>query len=263
MRFGISIFKEHFFHFEYIFERIIEPYSLEAVEFKIEPSFFNEFQNKIGGYVKKLRDFKDDIFLSLHLPIEKINISHPYKPLREASISAIKRSIDIGIGAGIKRGVIHPPYNEEGVSDLGDDEFLKIAFSSMVEIADFCKELGFECLLENKGMRTKRKEFFSDLRYFEEAQRLFSGIVFDLGHLNLSGMHYDYFYCQFKDRIFEVHLHKNEGLKDEHKEIEYLDDNILRFFLKIKDRDISVILEHEKILQNELSLKTLNEWFLR
>ncbi len=260
MKIGISIFKEHFFFFDYVFKEIIEKYSLEVIEFKIEPSFFKEFRSKIGSYIEKLKNFDSDIILSLHLPIEKINIAHPYEPLRRASVSAIKTSIDIGIEAGIKRGVIHPPYNEEGISDFGDDEFLKIAFGGMVEISDYCKEKGFKCFLENKGMRSKREEFFSDLRYFEEAQKFFSGIVFDLGHLNLSGMHYDYFYNQFEDRIFEIHLHKNEGLKDEHRELEYLDDKILRFLLRIKDREIPVILEHEKILQNKLSIETLKNW---
>ncbi len=260
MKFGLSIFKEHFFHFDYVFYKLIKPFSLNFIEFKIETAFLKKFSKKIEGYVKKLKDFNKDIELSVHLPIEKINIAHSYKPLREAAKTAIKESIDIAIENGISRGVIHPPYNEEGISDLSNDEFLKLAFSSMVEISDYSKEKGFSCFLENKGLKAKREEVFSDLRYFDEAQKLFSGIVFDIGHLNLSGMHYEYFYRQFKERIKEIHLHKNSGIKDEHKPVSLKDDKILRFILSIKDSSLPVVLEHENIYESIESLNTLKEW---
>ncbi len=154
-----------------------------------------------------------DLRYSLHSPICDLNVAAMSDRLREASIQEIVSNAVAANRLDIRTMTVHPGLASMAVNGLEDraTERAKLAMRFFDKVS---KEYGVTMAIENMPVMP----FFlgrtaASLAEIVEGTDL--GICFDIGHANTAGQ-IDEMVSTFGDRIVNVHIHDNNGSKDEH-----------------------------------------------
>ncbi len=142
--------------------------------------------------------------LAWYLPI-----GSPLRRLREAAVEEAVRYADTFAAIGVERVTIHanwPPglfTAEEGIDWQSE---------SLARLIPAARERGITLLFEPVGHGHESEENLGRLfaRHPEMAFHL------DIGHFNLNHRSPAHFARVFRDRLGHVHLHDNDGTKDQH-----------------------------------------------
>ena len=154
-----------------------------------------------------------DLHYSVHAPICDINIASISGPIREASMKETLDTIKAANDLGIDRITVHPGLSSMSVHGI-EDRYIAYARQSMEVLDKVSKEYNVTLAIENMP-----NPFFflgrkaEELAYIVEGTEL--GICFDIGHANTTGQ-IDAMIDTFGDRIKNIHIHDNNGEKDEH-----------------------------------------------
>ena len=151
----------------------------------------------------------------------------------------VKGALRLAIAAGSPLYGIHAGYlaradaKADGTFAFDDElspygEALERAVAFINEIAPAYEEAGVRFLVENLFPSPKKRHSLfcslEEIREFMSQIPKSVGLLLDLGHLNVSSgimefdrdLFIDNYLTEFADRLVEVHISENEGLKDEH-----------------------------------------------
>jgi len=138
-----------------------------------------------------------------HLGYRNINSIWEDSDIGEGQVEQYKKDINICMQNNIPMVVMHlttsslpPAYSEIGLKRLQ-------------KIADYAKEMGVKIAFENTKIKGYLEYVLNNIANDNV------GICYDSGHCH-AHFNDEFNYSNFKDRIFAVHLHDNDGTSDQH-----------------------------------------------
>ncbi len=222
---------------------------------------FSEAEHSIIGKEGIINDLigSAGISCSVHAPICDLNIGAMSDRLLSASLSEILGSIASAVKIGATTVTVHPGLCSMAVKGTEEKAALRTK-ESLRMIDRFAQDLGACVVIENMP----QVPFFLG-RTAESLAGLVDGtdlsICFDIGHANTTGQ-IDAMIDLLGDRIRNIHIHDNNGVRDEHLTIG--DGNIdfdrvlgrLRAYRGnyiIESRDFQSAVESDQRLKKKLS----------
>jgi sugar phosphate isomerase/epimerase len=172
--------------------------------------------------VSKLKDIGGSRGLeySVHAPFADINIASLSKPILNAVIKRLKKSIAFASALNAYVWVFHPGL-KTGVSMFYPGMDWHQNLNSVRLLYEIAHDHGVEIAVENVPepfpFLMKNVEQFA--KFYEEINEEI-GLVLDIGHANISGG-IENFLTLFGDRIVHIHASDNDGKSDEHIGIGY------------------------------------------
>ncbi|MEM3699504.1 MAG: sugar phosphate isomerase/epimerase family protein [Candidatus Bathyarchaeia archaeon] len=196
---------------------------------------------------------------SVHAPFADINIASPSKPMLNAMLKRLEKSMAYASALNASVWVFHPGL-KTGVSMFypGMDwlQNLKTTRLLLKKAEDYGAKIAIENVPEPYPFLMKSVEDFA--KFYEEIDEDVS-LVFDVGHANLNGQ-IESFITTFKDNIVHVHLHDNDGRADQHLGIGYgtIDwENVAKLFKKISYNKILIVESVEHVKESMEKLRKL------
>jgi len=153
-----------------------------------------------------------DIEFAIHAPFNDLNIASFNSEIREISLRTIKDSMTAAHELGLQHFSFHPGhYCPAGI--YAPEKVRELSQAGVRELAKFGENLDIEMALENMPLPnwtlcTSKDEI---IEYIEGTGLT---ICFDVGHANINGQLDEF--MEVKDRFGNVHLHDNNGKRDEH-----------------------------------------------
>lgn len=157
---------------------------------------------------------------SVHAPFADINIASPSKPILNAMLKQLKKSITCVSALDAYMWVFHPGL-KTGVSMFypGRDWLQNLKTTRL--LLEFARDHGVEAAIENVP-----EPYLFLIKSVEDFKRFYSevdediGLVLDIGHANINGQ-IESFLTTFADKIVHMHAHDNYGKSDQHLGIGY------------------------------------------
>lgn len=173
-----------------------------------------------------------------------VNLASQDAVILKQSKEQIKRSIDFCHSLGIKLFSFHAGFRADPDSKLRFPQGKAVApyetafntfVESVKEINSYAQNKGAKIAIENNVLSDynvvdaqNRFLLFCEAGEFERLWgRIPSanvGILLDLGHLKVTSHWLDFdeyeFIDRVKNRVFAIHIHENNGLVDEHRELD-------------------------------------------
>lgn len=220
--------------------------------------------------VKLLKQYNFNYIVHHYFPPTKdpfiINLASQNKQILKKSIDQTIKSIDFCSDYNIKIFSFHAGFRVDPdinlKFDLNNIIEYQIAFNtfkdSVLKIANYAEKKDVKVAIENNvlskynlvGGRNKLLlmcEAWEFEKLFQEIKLENLGILLDLGHLkvtsNLLKFNANNFIENFKNKIYLVHIHENDGEVDEHKCIKKGDWSLKVVQKYFKILDIPVVLE--------------------
>ncbi len=139
-----------------------------------------------------------------------VNLIAPEKTHRIEAMDEIKRAIEAAELIPIQACVLHLGMS----NDAWTDQALEFSLTAVEHLKAFASPLGVRLLLENlRNEITTPEKLMAILRigHFDSV-----GICLDVAHAHVKGQDLDAMFELLKPRIGEVHVHDNNGQRDEH-----------------------------------------------
>lgn len=216
---------------------------LKAGTIKIEISSGHKYEK---DFFQKLLFYKKEknvnFLIHNYAPPEKqsdflINIASNNRDNRNKSIDFIKSRIELTKLIGADYYSFHGGFCVDSFEEIGNQKILptdkeiarKIFIKSIQELSDFAEainiKLGFENNVVEKGnekfLITYEKNEIKEVFDRVKNKNLF--LHLDAGHLNVTAKTIGFdkvkFLKTFKDKIYAIHVSKNNGFHDEHLKI--------------------------------------------
>ncbi len=192
---------------------------------------YDEFADLLPSY---------DLHYSVHAPICDINIASISEPVREASMKDTIETVKAANRLGIDRVTVHPGLSSMSVRGI-EDRYIACAKESMKVLDGVSKEYGVTLAIENMpNMYFFLGRTAAELREIVEGTDL--GICFDIGHANTM-CQIDDMIDTFGDRIKNIHIHDNNGQRDEHLTIGEGNIDFDKAFSKLSFYDRNYVIE--------------------
>ncbi len=221
-RFGYSIY-------DIPVEKCID-YALENdfshFEIDLSPRHSNiaSFTKKRIYNLKQLSE-KCDFTYSLHPP-SSTNLGHSGKYLQTKNIRYIKKCIELGAELGTTHITLHlGNFYGHTCMRLYRKAALKQVVESLKILIELCTKKNIILAMENSARLHVGSEIellgdnVNDFDIiYSQIESPFVKLCLDIGHANLNEGALKYI-SLFKDKIFCLHFHDNQGQKDEHLEI--------------------------------------------
>lgn len=176
---------------------------------------FSEADHSVAWNLDRFKELLSsyDLSYSVHAPICDINIASISEAVRNASMKDTLDTIAAANELGIDRVTVHPGLSSMSVHGI-EDRYLAHARESMKILDKAAVEYNMTLAIENMP-----NMFFFLGRTAEELNSIVEGtdlgICFDIGHANTCGQ-IDAMIDTFGDRIKNIHIHDNNGQRDEH-----------------------------------------------
>jgi sugar phosphate isomerase/epimerase len=155
-----------------------------------------------------------DLEYSIHAPFNDLNIAALNPELRGIAIDYLKRSIQTAYELGITVISFHPGhFCPSGV--YATDQVLEANLRSIKELAQFVEGEGLEVRFALENMPLKHWTLGNTAEeILGMIDGLDIGICFDVGHAQIMG-EIDNF-LENVNKFYNVHIHDNNGHRDEH-----------------------------------------------
>ncbi|MFW9882415.1 MAG: sugar phosphate isomerase/epimerase family protein [Candidatus Thorarchaeota archaeon] len=206
MKIGISSPAFTLQPFDKTLEIVSKDFTLWEIVADIEqllPKIVDDFKQLTPSY---------DMEYSIHAPFNDLNIASLNPELRKLALRYIKDAIKIADELEIGMLSLHPGHlSPSGLYDK--DTVYETNLRSIREIANFARDYSITIALENMPIRnwtlgnsaSEILDMISDTQF---------GICFDVGHAFIQD-EIDGF-LDVIDKIYHVHIHDNNGRRDEH-----------------------------------------------
>jgi sugar phosphate isomerase/epimerase len=170
---------------------------------------------KIEPFVAEARD-SFDMRLQVHAPMSDVNIGSVYERMRLAAVDDIARTADFCRRAGVDILTIHPGFYL-GIAFLSRPSVLSQMKKSLKEISSTSVENSVAIALENmpEGINATCTTAAELVEAIEGTEL---GICFDMGHANTASQVEAM--VEHVERFTNVHLHNNDGTRDQHNIID-------------------------------------------
>lgn len=270
------------------FLKVLDIYNELGIR-NVELGVFTDHNRSV---VKLLKQYNFNYIVHHYFPPAKepfiINLASQNKQILQKSIDQIIKSIDFCNDFNIKIFSFHAGFRVDPDMnlkfDLSNITEYQTSFNtfkeSVLKISDYAERKDVKLAIENNVLskynlvdgRNKLLlmcEAWEFEKLFQEIKSENLGILLDLGHLkvtsNLLKFNANNFIKNFKNKIYLVHIHENDGEVDEHKCIKKGDWSlkvVQKYFKSLED--IPFVLEckcnSKKELNNSLKiLKGYNE----
>jgi sugar phosphate isomerase/epimerase len=163
------------------------------------------------------RALKDNrLGLVCHLPTF-LSTADLTESIRRASVTEMRRSLEVAAGLGAKKVVLHPS-TAGGMGAFVLDTVKGYAFAFLSEMVDAARCLDVTICLENMFVRNRLGVEPED---FEEIFKAFPSLklTLDTGHANIHdhrGRRLKALVNRFGPRIGHLHVSDNQGTRDDH-----------------------------------------------
>ncbi|WP_456418599.1 sugar phosphate isomerase/epimerase family protein [Methanocaldococcus infernus] len=224
-------------------------------------SALNKITNKFGVWevvcegnhyldvknIKLLRDAKEKykVDIVVHAPFADLNPASMNYRVRELTINCIRDAIEGAYELDAELVVIHPGYIPELWKDL-KEEVLDNNFSTILKLVEIAEDYGVKLGLENMpnfpGVLCQKAEELKNI--LNEIDSKYLGVTLDIGHANTVG-NIEEFIDELRNKIIHIHIHDNNGERDEHLAIGEGKINFYRVLKKL------VKIGYDKILTIE------------
>jgi len=214
-----------------------------------------------------------------------INLASQDKRILERSMIQLKKSIDFCNNLGLGLFSFHAGFRVDpdinftfNLSTIPDyeksfrtfktatEELVRYAEAKNVKIAVENNEISEYNLVDGKNEALLLCELWEFERLFKEIPSKNLGLLLDLGHLKVSSywLHFDRykFIEKLQDKIFEIHIHENNGKTDQHNKLaknSWCFDVIQKY---CKDKNIPIVTESsysnlKELIQNKKLIETV------
>ncbi len=205
-----------------VIDRILES-GFRAIELSYEPPHLFHYDDRLIEKVGTLRD--QGIQFSMHGPFLETNLGSYLDEILRLSRGRVSACLELSARLGADPVVIHPGYSffrklKEFDAGLRDRFLVELK-----GVADEAQALGVRVALENVFMSYF---YFQQLDEFDDIRTRAPGIgvALDIGHAYISkraakdpdpeGSILDDVRRMGIDHLFHVHLHNNDGTRDDH-----------------------------------------------
>jgi sugar phosphate isomerase/epimerase len=196
---------------------------------------------------------------TVHAPFADINIASPSKPLLNAMLKRLKKSITYASALNCQVWVFHPGL-KTGISMFypGMDWIRNLKTARL--LFEFASDHGVEAAIENVP-----EPYPFIMKSVEDFKRFYSevnediGLVLDIGHANIN-QQIESFLTTFPDKIVHMHAHDNYGKSDQHLGISYGNvdwNNVAKLLRRISYNKIVTIESIEHVKESMHKLKQL------
>jgi len=157
---------------------------------------------------------------TVHAPFADINIASPSKPLLNAMLKRLKKSITYAGVLNCQVWVFHPGL-KTGISMFYPRKEWAQNLKTARLLFRFAEDHGVEAAIENvpEPFPFVMKSVEDFTRFYNEVNEDI-GLVLDTGHANINGQ-IEPFLTTFADKIVHIHVHDNHGKSDQHLGIGY------------------------------------------
>jgi sugar phosphate isomerase/epimerase len=193
------------------------------------------------------------LHVTAHLPHFDLRLASRDRHIVEYSMDVLTEALEIGKILGAQVGVLHTGYTPQ-VPRVDLEGWLDQAAANLKELAERAAEEEMRLALEN--LWEPDVEIFKTL--IERVGMDNLGVCVDLGHAACySSEAPEEWITLFKDRLFNVHFHDNDGMEDQHaacgtgvvgydtifEAMEDLEEPV-NVTLEVKEEDIDPSIEH-------------------
>lgn len=171
--------------------------------------------------VNEIRDMLKDynITLGYHAPYRDFNLSSINPHILNSCIKQIKEMIEIIHNIGGDYVNTHLGYIPDYYPEITKTIAYKNCIKSVKEITKFANDMGVKLCIENDPRKPNMLQFGEQIEtlaeIINEAEKEIY-ITFDIGHANTAKLDIPKFINRFKDRLYVVHIHDNNGNNDDH-----------------------------------------------
>jgi sugar phosphate isomerase/epimerase len=163
----------------------------------------------------------NDVAATLHQPLYSdaewsrhvaptLNLIDPEKSRRIDAMDEVKRAIESAEQIPFRAITLHLGLKDEPWNTRA----LENSLTAIEHLKAFAHPLGVKILLENLQNEVTTPEHLLEILRVGHFDNV--GITFDVGHAHLSDGGMDAAFELLKSRIAELHLHDNQGTKDDH-----------------------------------------------
>ena len=159
--------------------------------------------------------------VSVHSVANAVNVAWTNSGMREESLRQIKEAIEFTYDVGAELLTTHPGWKDM-FGYRYPEEAYALAIEGHCELAEAAAEYGVKIAIENMpafwlAFCSNPKEAKAMIR---AVNRDNVGLTLDVGHANLLGAKgIEEFITTLNDKIFLIHIHDNDGKKDQHRVI--------------------------------------------
>jgi sugar phosphate isomerase/epimerase len=138
-----------------------------------------------------------------------VNVLHPEKARRIAAMDEIKRALEAAESIPFRNLVVHLGERDDGWSLRS----IEHAQTALEHLGAFARPLGVRLLVENLVSEPTTPEHLVEILELGHLNSV--GVCLDVGHANITTGVIPAI-STLKSRIVSVHVHDNQGVKDEH-----------------------------------------------
>jgi sugar phosphate isomerase/epimerase len=169
---------------------------------------------------KRILDFAKRLGLKLyvHSVANGVNVASTNSGIRKESLNQIKEAIEFTYDVGSDLLTIHPGWKDL-YGHRYPDEAYALAVEGHCELAKFAADYGVRIGIENMpafwlAFCVNPGEAQAMIQAVNQEN---TGLTLDVGHANLLGAEaIEEFITTINDKIFLIHIHDNEGKRDQH-----------------------------------------------
>ncbi len=201
-----------------------------------------------------------DLKYTVHTPFADINIASPSKPILNAMLKRLKKSIIHASALNCQIWVFHPGL-KTGISMFYPGmEWIRNLKTARL-LFKFASNHGVYVAIENvpEPYPFVMKSVGDFKRFYSEVHEDI-GLVLDIGHANINGQ-VEGFLAAFADRIVHIHAHDNYGKNDQHLGIGYGTTNWEKVSNLIGEISYDKVIMIESVEHVEESLYRLKRLF--
>lgn len=167
--------------------------------------------------IKLVKEIKEttDLQITMHLPFSDINLAGLNDGIRNEALRQIYKCLDLGKDI-IYLAVVHPGYLSPYSSKLPEKAWIT-HIESIQQVCDYANKYNIKIALENMPNMPQIFGKYPDemIKTLKEVDRSNLGMTLDVGHANTLGL-VDEFIDKFNSHIIHMHIHDNQGKRDEH-----------------------------------------------
>lgn len=155
------------------------------------------------------------LHLSIHLPFSDMNLASLNPGILAEIMRQMKGHLEMASGLA-EIAVLHPGYLSPYGARL-PEKCRQTSMDSMQELCDFAADMDIVIAIENMPNLPQIFGRHPDemLDILEQVGSKNAGVTLDLGHANTMGL-VDEFLDKCLDRVVHMHIHDNQGIRDEH-----------------------------------------------
>ncbi|MBW1670174.1 MAG: sugar phosphate isomerase/epimerase [Deltaproteobacteria bacterium] len=180
-------------------------------EIGLNGEILDQFQRPKFKKVAKILK-KEGLICTIHAPYSDLSLGAIDQKVRRISVERIKKALDLASLFEAKSVVCHTGFDYRHYYN-SEDRWIKNAIESMTILVEYASTLNIPLMLENVyELDTDiHKEIFRGIR------SPLLGFCLDFGHQNVfSKTSLDKWLKDLGDRLGQLHLHDNMGVRDDH-----------------------------------------------